>query len=168
MAPSYVKINLHIGVVTQSDALCNGFPKGLYFVNTSVTSCQNFLSLSSSLLLSWHFLYFPCVLHLSLLQNELTDLRNSISSLLDNPEVTTIISRLNFAQCTYLLSVFKLETLRWARLAWYHCLDIGIFLACSLKSFPRYWYIFRFQVTAGTKMTFQQIRSSRPYPSSSW
>ena len=45
-------------------------------------------------------------------QTELTELKTDISRLLDNAEVTAIVHRLNFAQCTYLLSIYKLERLR--------------------------------------------------------
>eukprot|EP00106_Octopus_bimaculoides_P007153 XP_014774595.1 PREDICTED: phosphatidylinositol 4-kinase alpha-like isoform X3 [Octopus bimaculoides] len=44
---------------------------------------------------------------------EVNELRLSICNLLNqSTEVTAIINRLNFAQCAYLLSVFRLETLR--------------------------------------------------------
>ncbi|XP_059147060.1 phosphatidylinositol 4-kinase alpha-like [Physella acuta] len=62
--------------------------------------------------ISKELLYNTALRNDAVAPNELTDLRNSISNLLDNPEVTTLINRLNFAQCTYLLSVYKLETLR--------------------------------------------------------
>lgn len=45
-------------------------------------------------------------------QAELTEIRNSITNLLDQPEASQIIKNLTFAQCSYLQSVFKLETLR--------------------------------------------------------
>ena len=48
------------------------------------------------------------------LQAELNDLRMKVIALLDNnSEVSPIISRLTFAQCTYILSVFRMETLRY-------------------------------------------------------
>ncbi|KAH9492192.1 Phosphatidylinositol 4-kinase alpha [Bulinus truncatus] len=62
--------------------------------------------------ISKELLYNTALRNDAVAPNELADLRNSISSLLDNTEVTAIINRLNFAQCTYLLSVYKLETLR--------------------------------------------------------
>uniref|UniRef100_A0A2C9JIA0 1-phosphatidylinositol 4-kinase n=1 Tax=Biomphalaria glabrata TaxID=6526 RepID=A0A2C9JIA0_BIOGL len=62
--------------------------------------------------ISKELLYNTALRNDSVAPSELADLRNTISNLLDNAEVTAIINRLNFAQCTYLLSVYKLETLR--------------------------------------------------------
>jgi phosphatidylinositol 4-kinase len=45
-------------------------------------------------------------------QAELTEIRNSISAWLDQADASQIIKNLTFAQCSYLQSVFKLETLR--------------------------------------------------------
>lgn len=42
----------------------------------------------------------------------MTEIRNSISSWLDQTEANTIIKTLTFQQCSYLQSVYKLETLR--------------------------------------------------------
>ena len=48
-----------------------------------------------------------------ILQTELQDLRFRICAWLGNiPEVDPLIKQLSFAQCTYLLSIFRLETLR--------------------------------------------------------
>jgi phosphatidylinositol 4-kinase len=42
------------------------------------------------------------------------DLRNNICQLLDNnAEVYNLVQKLQFTQCIYLLSVFRLETLRY-------------------------------------------------------
>ncbi|KAK3796327.1 hypothetical protein RRG08_021349 [Elysia crispata] len=62
--------------------------------------------------ISKELLYNTALRNDTVAPNELTDLKNNISALLENAEVTAIINRLNFAQCTYLLSVYKLETLR--------------------------------------------------------
>ncbi|XP_041457096.1 phosphatidylinositol 4-kinase alpha-like [Lytechinus variegatus] len=49
----------------------------------------------------------------SMTYNDLNELRQNILSLMEHsPEVTVIVNKLNFAQCTYLLSVHRLETLR--------------------------------------------------------
>lgn len=45
-------------------------------------------------------------------QAELTEIRNSISAWLDQADAYQIIKNLTFAQCSYLQSIFKLETLR--------------------------------------------------------
>ncbi|RUS74515.1 hypothetical protein EGW08_017722, partial [Elysia chlorotica] len=62
--------------------------------------------------ISKELLYNTALRNDTVAPNELTDLKNNISALLENADVTAIINRLNFAQCTYLLSVYKLETLR--------------------------------------------------------
>lgn len=43
---------------------------------------------------------------------ELNEIRTILMNILDHPEATQIIKNLTFAQCSYLQSVFKLETLR--------------------------------------------------------
>ena len=45
-------------------------------------------------------------------QAELTEIRNTLYTWLDQPDASQIIKNLTFAQCSYLQSVFKLETLR--------------------------------------------------------
>ncbi|BFZ04518.1 hypothetical protein BsWGS_07556 [Bradybaena similaris] len=62
--------------------------------------------------ISKELLYNTALRNDAIAPNELTDLRNNISTILESPDVTAIINRLNFSQCTYLLSVYKLETLR--------------------------------------------------------
>lgn len=47
-------------------------------------------------------------------QAELVDLRNNICQLLDNnAEIYYLVQKLQFTQCIYLLSVYRLETLRY-------------------------------------------------------
>ena len=47
------------------------------------------------------------------LKAELNGLRNTVLGILDYPaELVPVINRLSFAQCAYLLSVYRLETLR--------------------------------------------------------
>nr|XP_006818688.1 PREDICTED: phosphatidylinositol 4-kinase alpha-like [Saccoglossus kowalevskii] len=55
----------------------------------------------------------------SALRNDtLNELRQTILSLLEHPpEVIPLVNKLSFAQCTYLLSVFRMETLRVQNLA---------------------------------------------------
>jgi len=61
------------------------------------------------------------------LKAELNGLRNTVLGVLDYPaELVPVINRLSFAQCAYLLSVYRLETLRFVRV-WimnrvYYCL----------------------------------------------
>ncbi|KAL5017409.1 hypothetical protein ScPMuIL_006998 [Solemya velum] len=76
------------------------------------------IAIKSPLLLSREHLRSE-LLHTTALRNdaiapaELNDLRTSILSLLENPnDVYALIHKLNFAQCTYLLSVYRLESLR--------------------------------------------------------
>ena len=46
-------------------------------------------------------------------QNDLNEFRQTILTLLQSPaEIVPYVNKLNFAQCTYLLSVYQLETLR--------------------------------------------------------
>jgi len=47
------------------------------------------------------------------LKAELSGLRNTVLGVLDYPaELVPVVNRLSFAQCAYLLSVYRLETLR--------------------------------------------------------
>lgn len=47
-----------------------------------------------------------------ILPSELAEIRTHLSNMLDHSDATQIIKYLTFAQCSYLQSVFKLETLR--------------------------------------------------------
>nr|KAG5713260.1 hypothetical protein BaRGS_007787 [Batillaria attramentaria] len=58
-------------------------------------------------------LYSSALRNDSVAPGELNELRANIIALLDNnPEASAVINRLTFAQCTYILSVCRLETLR--------------------------------------------------------
>ncbi|ESO09799.1 hypothetical protein HELRODRAFT_194993 [Helobdella robusta] len=49
----------------------------------------------------------------SMTTSELAEMRNTVLNVLDNPtELIPIVNKLSFAQCAYLLSVYKLEALR--------------------------------------------------------
>ncbi len=75
------------------------------------------ISIKSPVLLSKEHLkselhYNSALKHDQVSQSELNETRNLISSWLDQPDASQIIKNLTFAQCSYLQSVFKLETLR--------------------------------------------------------
>jgi len=56
------------------------------------------------------------------LKAELNGLRNTVLGVLDYPaELVPVINRLSFAQCAYLLSVYRLETLRFVFLYSQQC-----------------------------------------------
>ncbi|PVD31364.1 hypothetical protein C0Q70_06776 [Pomacea canaliculata] len=58
-------------------------------------------------------LYNAALRNDSVAPGELSELRSNIIALLDNnPDASALIYRFTFAQCTYILSVFRLETLR--------------------------------------------------------
>ena len=62
---------------------------------------------SSDKMVEWNFLYF------TLNDAEVQDLRNHILNELDHPAtISPLVGKLNFAHCTWLLAVYRLETLR--------------------------------------------------------
>lgn len=61
------------------------------------------------------YLFFPLILiFLFSFQGELAELRQQILSFLDHPaDLPPIVHKLNFPQTIYVLSVFRLEALRY-------------------------------------------------------
>lgn len=58
--------------------------------------------------------YTSAVRNDSVSLTELQELKTQILNLLDHPaDITAYVNKLSFAQCTYLLSVYWLETLRY-------------------------------------------------------
>ncbi|XP_059170408.1 phosphatidylinositol 4-kinase alpha-like [Physella acuta] len=70
------------------------------------------LLISKDQYISKELIYNSALTDDSVSTKELNDLRANISSLLDSIEVAPLVNKLTFAQCTYLLSIYKLETLR--------------------------------------------------------
>lgn len=57
--------------------------------------------------------YTSAVRNDSVSWNELNELKTQIMNLLDHPQdISAFVNKLSFAQCTFLLSVYWLETLR--------------------------------------------------------
>ena len=78
----------------------------------SVNICKSYSKKISGTFFSGHGVVTRVCVTVNL-KAELNGLRNTVLGVLDYPaELVPVINRLSFAQCAYLLSVYRLETLR--------------------------------------------------------
>ena len=78
----------------------------------SVNICKSYSKKISGTFFSGHGVVTGVCVTVNL-KAELNGLRNTVLGVLDYPaELVPVINRLSFAQCAYLLSVYRLETLR--------------------------------------------------------